>query len=68
MDNEFYYAIGHVWDPKEPERIGFYHYFGEIHRGDLIDAETLLENIQSRNTDRTFYIYRLELTKMGTHG
>ena len=65
MSIEFYYAIGHEWDPAEPDgEIGFYDYFGEIHRGDFVAAQALRDDIQRRNPDQKFYIYKIKLEKL----
>lgn len=59
------YAIGRPWNGYDDSSVSFYTYFGQIQSGDMKDAESFRNYVESQ-TGKKEYIYivtRLEESK-----
>ena len=45
---KFNYAIGHYWS-SESGSVGVYNYFGEVHHGNMVEAQHLLKYVQGKD-------------------
>lgn len=63
---EFDYVIARPWEDEDPDHLCIYAYGGEVQRGTLADARSMLKYVRGQKDDDSdqYQIYRVTFDKI----